>query len=168
MVSTKEDREALRSICGGHEQLRACLRDDEQFHTTFRLLYLHPEFISAGKFAWDIMRVARGGHGHEGQAPLSRMVFDNIHRLQNRFPLLENNEFMVRALLDLLRYEAVTPFFVDLVPTGAGQGNATFDPAPYLTTFDNVLHLYLVSDGEAPCPTHRPASHDSKIPQAAS
>ena len=139
MVSTKEDREALRSICADREELK----DQHHFNSAFRLLYLHPEFISSGKFAWDIMRVAQGGHGHEGQTPLSRMVFDNIYQLQSRFPLLENHQFMVRALLDLLRYEGVTTFFVDLVPDGAGQGKVTFDVAPYLTTFDNVLHLYL-------------------------
>ena len=147
MVSTKEDREALRSSCIRHEELQPCLQDDQKaFKETFRLLYLHPEFISSGKFVWDIMRVARGGHARAGQAPLSRMVFDNIHQLSSRFPLLEDTKFMIRAILDLLRYESVTPFFVDLVPAGAGRGHVRFDPAAYLTTFDNVLHLYL--DGE--------------------
>lgn len=140
MVSTKEDREALRRICASEDALAPCLKGDG-FDPLFRVLYLHPEFISAGKFAWDIMRVARGGHGHTG--PLSRMVFDNIYQLRNRFPLLDNARFMVRAILDLLRYEGVTPLFVDLVPSGAGLGRVPFDPAAYMTTFDNVIHLYL-------------------------
>lgn len=150
LVSTKEDREALRSICADRTELLPCLQDDGNFNSSFRVLYLHPEFISTGKFAWDIMRMAQGGHGHEGQEPLSRMVFDNVFQLQSRFPLLDNQQFMVRALLDLLRYQGVTPFFVDLVPPGTGHGLANINPSPYLTTFDNVLHLYLdESDGEA-------------------
>lgn len=154
MVSTKEDREALRRICSGSQALRPILDPDGTgFHKDFRLLYLHPEFISAGKFAWDIMRVAQGGHGQSSDGPMSRLVFDNIYQLGNRFPLLANQHFMVRALLDLLRYQGVTPLFVDIVPRspGPGQGQQGFDAAPYMTTFDNVLHLSLdeTEEGEA-------------------
>lgn len=146
MVSTKEDREALRRICQRNEMLGVLLKSEKSFVEAFRLMYLHPEFISAGKFAWDIMRVARGGHG-DATRP-KRMVFDNIYNLQSRFPLLREPKFMIRVLLDLLRYEGITPMFVDLVPAGAGMGITAFDPAPYLTTFDNVVHLFLDDTGD--------------------
>lgn len=144
MVSTKEDREALRMICAQSEHLSAILNSDKAaFNQDFRLLYLHPEFISAGKFAWDIMRVTQGGHGQSDERPMARLVFDNIYQLGNRFPLLANQHFMVRALLDLLRYEGVTPLFVDMVPRSTNPDEPAFDPSPYMTTFDNVLHLSL-------------------------
>ena len=144
MVSTKEDRDALRRICSESDQLSPLLNpDDANFDKDFRLLYLHPEFISAGKFAWDIMRVAQGGHGQPDGTPTSRLVFDNIYQLSNRFPLLVNQHFMVRAMLDLLRYEGVTPLFVDIIPPSSEPGQVSFDVAPYMTTFDNVLHLRL-------------------------
>lgn len=144
MVSTKEDREALRMICTESEALQPILDSQtKNFNQDFRLLYLHPEFISAGKFAWDIMRIAQGGHGQSDEAPMSRLVFDNIYQLGNRFPLLANQHFMVRALLDLLRYEGVTPLFVDIVPRSQTPGGMAFDAAPYMMTFDNVLHLSL-------------------------
>lgn len=143
MVSTKEDREALRRVCAEEKALAPILATDRDgFHPDFRLLYLHPEFISTGKFVWDIMRVARGGHG-QATPHMSRMVFDNIFALEDRFPLLTDHKFMVRALLDLLRYEAVTPLFIDLVPRNPEPGKLGFDAAPYMTTFDNVLHLSL-------------------------
>jgi hypothetical protein len=149
MVSTKEDREALRWVCTKSKALHTLLEPDlSRFHDAFRLLYLHPEYISAGKFAWDIMRIARGGHGNKERATLTRMVFDNIYQLPSRFPLLQNPQFMVRALLDLLRYEAITPLFIDLVPPSGVAGRMAFDPSPYLTTFDNVLLLSLVDSGD--------------------
>ncbi len=74
---------------------------------------------------------------------MSRLVFDNIFELGSRFPLLVNQHFMVRALLDLLRYAGITPMFIDLVPRSATPGQPAFDAAPYMTSFDNVLHLSL-------------------------
>jgi hypothetical protein len=149
MVSTKEDREALRMICAQSKHLGTMLdADNAGFDTDFRLLYLHPEFISAGKFAWDIMRVTQGGHGQSDKRPMSRLVFDNIYQLGNRFPLLANQHFMVRALVDLLRYEGVTPLFVDLVPRSPNPDEPAFDAASYMTTFDNVLHLSLDHNGQ--------------------
>jgi hypothetical protein len=71
------------------------------------------------------------------------MAFDNIFRLKDQFPLIRDPRFMTRALLDLLRYRGVTPMFVDLVRPGVSRAGSDFDPAPYMTTFDNVLLLYL-------------------------
>ncbi|MCB9888530.1 MAG: hypothetical protein H6836_03050 [Planctomycetes bacterium] len=142
MISTKEDREALRRVCAADPALHPCLDEAKtRFHPAFRVLYLHPEFISAGKFAWDILRMARGGHG--GGGGVARLVFDNVHRLTNRFPLLDNEQFLIRALVDLVRYEGITPLFIDMAPRGAGVGRVSFDVADYMTTFDNVLHVYL-------------------------
>ncbi len=144
MVSTQEDRDALRRICAAEEALRGhTLDENRRFQRRFRVLYLHPEYISAGKFLWDIMRVVVGGHGQPHDQPVKRMAFDNIFRLKDRFPLIRDPRFMTRALLDLLRYRGVTPMFVDLVPPRASRAGSDFDPAPYMTTFDNVLHLYL-------------------------
>jgi len=144
MVSTQEDRDALRRICAAEQALRPyTLDEDGKFLRRFRVLYLHPEYISAGKFIWDIMRVVVGGHGQVDDQPVKRMVFDNIFHLKDRFPLIRDPSFTTRALLDLLRYRGVTPTFVDLVPPGAARPGSDFDPAPYMTTFDNVIHLYL-------------------------
>ncbi len=146
MISTKEDREALRRICNSDPMLKEhCLRGEDHFHSDFRVLYLHPEYISAGKFTWDIMRLTHGGHGGEGAGTpqaVKRLAFDNTYRLQDRFPLISDPKFMISALLDQLRYLGVTPLMVDLVPNGSGMGRASFDPAPYMVNFDNVIHLY--------------------------
>jgi KaiC/GvpD/RAD55 family RecA-like ATPase len=147
-VSTKEDQDALRRICAREAALRPwCLDAAGQFTDPFRVLYLHPEYISAGKFTWDLLRTAEGGHGTPGGQPVTRLAFDNIHRLVDRFPLITEQRFLVPALLDLLRYRNVTPMFVDLVPPGSAFGRRDFDPSYYMTTFDNVLHLYLSEDG---------------------
>lgn len=144
MVSTQEDRDALRRICAAEQALRPHALDDEgRFCQRFRILYLHPEYISAGKLLWDIMRVVVGGHGQADDRPVKRMAFDNVFRLTDRFPLIRDPRFMTRALLDLLRYRGITPLFVDLAPPGAARPGSDFDPAPYMTTFDNVIHLYL-------------------------
>jgi RecA/RadA recombinase len=156
MVSTKEDRDALQRICAREASLReATLLDPSRFRPEFRVLYLHPEFISAGKFTWDIIRMAEGGHsGGRDEGPVTRIAFDNIYRLGDRFPLVREERFLVPALVDLLTYRGVTSFFVDLVPPGAAKGRADFDPAYYMTTFDNVFHLYL-EDDEANTPRLR-------------
>ena len=49
---------------------------------------------------------------------------------------------MIAAILDMLRYEGITPLFVDMVPPAGNGGASSFDPSPYLVGFDNVLHLY--------------------------
>jgi len=149
MVSTREDRDAIHIMCKRDPELGpACLKDDRSgFAKGFRVLYLHPEFISPGKFAWDIVRTAGGGHGGH---PVARLAFDNVHQLQHRFPLLTNQEFMVPALLDLLRYKGVTPMFLDLAPPGSGLPGSNFDPSRYTTTFDNVFHLGLDRSGPKP------------------
>jgi hypothetical protein len=155
MVSTKEDRDALLRICARESVLRAAtLADATRFRPNFRVLYLHPEFISAGKFTWDIIRMAEGGHSGGEEAPITRLVFDNIYRLGDRFPLIQQERFLIPALVDLLAYRGVTAFFVDLVPPGAAKGRTEFDPAYYMTTFDNVFHLYL-EDDEAHAPRLR-------------
>lgn len=153
MVSTREDRDAIRRICTREAVLKsACLGEDGQsFHPEFRVLYLHPEFITPGKFTWDLMRLVEGGHGGDAERPVQRLAFDNIFRLQDRFPLIENQKFMVAAVLDLLRYRGVTPLFVDLVPPGSASGRTAFDPSPYLTGFDNVIHCFLQDGPGKPC-----------------
>lgn len=147
LVSTKEDRDALQRICTRESALRdSTLTEAGRFRANFRVLYLHPEFISAGKFCWDIIRLVDGGHSGGPGAPVTRLAFDNIHRLGDRFPLIREERFLTPALLDLLAYKGVTSFFVDLVPPGAAKGRVQFDPAYYMTTFDNVFHLYLEDD----------------------
>jgi KaiC/GvpD/RAD55 family RecA-like ATPase len=160
MVSTQEDRDALQRICAAEPALLPYTLDDSgKFQRSFRVMYLHPEYISAGKFIWDIMRVVAGGHGqeidHPGAQPVKRMVFDNIFRLKDQFPLIRDSSFMVRALLALLRYRGVTPLFVDLVPPGSAQASSDFDPARFMTTFDNVIHVYVEDESGMPKPKLR-------------
>jgi hypothetical protein len=155
LVSTREDRDAIRRICQRESVLApTCLGDDGGFHPDFRVLYLHPEFISPGKFTWDILRLVQGGHGNQGDRPVSRLVFDNVFRLQDRFPLLEEQKFLITALLDMLRYHQVTPLFVDMTPPGAGSGRATFDPSSHLVSYDNVIQL-MAAEGEQGTPRFR-------------
>jgi hypothetical protein len=45
-------------------------------------------------------------------------------------------------MLDMLRYQGITPLLVDMVPSGTNGGGSNFDPSPYLASFDNVLHLF--------------------------
>lgn len=148
MVSTREDRDAIRRIC----QREAVLRDnvllaDGNFHPDFRVVFLHPEFISPGKFLWDLIRLVEGGHAGVDGRPVARLAFDNIFRLQDRFPLIKEQRFLVAALLDLLRYRGVTPLLVDMVPPGSHLGQTDFDPSPHLIAFDNVLHLFMQQAG---------------------
>ncbi len=140
MVSTKEDIDALRRICSRNPPLAPTVLDEGDFPRDFRMLYLHPEFISAGKFTWDLMRLTEADRTSK---PVTRIAFDNIHQLSTRFPLITDQGFMVPALLDMLRYRQVTPLFIDLIPPGAAEGAADFDPSGYITTFDNVFLLYL-------------------------
>jgi KaiC/GvpD/RAD55 family RecA-like ATPase len=150
-VSTREDRDAIRRICRREPSLRGVLVDDSgHFVPEFRVVYLHPEFISPGKFTWDLIRLCQGGHAAGAPRPVGRLAFDNIYRLRDRFPLIGEQRFLIAAMLDMLRYQGVTPLFVDMVPPGAGSG---FDPSPYLVGFDTVLHTYFRAGegGEQAC-----------------
>ncbi|GAB4137642.1 MAG: hypothetical protein Fur0037_02910 [Planctomycetota bacterium] len=154
LVSTREDRDAIRRICQREPVLTEwCLDADGGFHPNFRIVYLHPEFISPGKFLWDLVRLVDGGHSGEQGGPVSRLAFDNIYRLQNRFPLIQDQSFLVAALLDLLRYRGVTPLVLDMAPPGSHLGHGDFDPAPHLIAFDNVIHLFPQQNGgrSRPC-----------------
>jgi KaiC/GvpD/RAD55 family RecA-like ATPase len=151
MVSTREDRDAIRRICMREETLQsACLLPDGSFSPDFRVLYLHPEFISPGKFTWDLMRLVEGGHGEQGELPVRRFAFDHIARLQDRFPMIREQKFLIAALLDMLRYREVTPLFVDMMPPGSTVPGSGFDPSPYLTGYDNVLQVFATDKGRAP------------------
>lgn len=143
LVSTKEDEDAIHRICEQRAALPPLI-EGEGFSKEFRLLYLHPEFLSAGKFLSDIQRMI--APGPDGEPPVQRLAFDNVFQLHRRFPLLTGQTFLIPALLDLLRYCEVTPLLVDLVPQGNGQ--LQVDPSLYLSTFDNVFHLYLVEEDE--------------------
>ena len=146
-VSTREDRDAIRRICQREPVLRdVCLDDNGRFAPDFRVVYLHPEFIAPGKFCWDLVRLCQGGHAGGERLPITRMAFDNIYRLQDRFPLITEQRFLIAALLDMLRYQGITPLLVDMVPP-AGDGGA-FDPSYYLVGFDNVLHVGIERHGE--------------------
>ncbi len=150
MVSTKEDQDALQRIMEREPTLRPCLGPNGQPIERFRLLYLHPEFISAGKFTWDLLNFTESD---EGGQPVTRLAFDNMYRLEDRFPLLSGQTFMIPALLDMLRYRGVTPMFMGLVPPGPGDGRLAIDPGPFLMTFDHVFSLFLRDEGDAqrPC-----------------
>jgi KaiC/GvpD/RAD55 family RecA-like ATPase len=154
-VSTREDRDAIRRICQREPVLAPCLGADGRFAPDFRVVYLHPEFIAPGKFNWDLIRLCRGGHAEGQPQPITRLAFDNIYRLQDRFPLITEQRFLIAAMLDMLRYEGVTPLLVDMVPPGASRGRADFDPSSYLVGFDNVLHLWFESDAQRSEPWFR-------------
>jgi KaiC/GvpD/RAD55 family RecA-like ATPase len=142
-VSTREDRDAIRRICQREPVLRdICLDADGRFAQDFRVVYLHPEFIAPGKFTWDLVRLCQGGHAGNERLPVARLAFDNIYRLQDRFPLITEQRFLIAAMLDMLRYQGITPLLVDMVPSGTNGGGSNFDPSPYLASFDNVLHLF--------------------------
>ncbi len=146
-VSTREDRDAIRRICQREPVLRSvCLDANGKFAPDFRVVYLHPEFIAPGKFTWDLVRLCQGGHGGGASGPVTRMAFDNIYRLSDRFPLITEQRFLIAAMLDMLRYEGITPLLVDMIPPGANRGRADFDPSPYLVGFDNVLHVHFGPD----------------------
>lgn len=154
-ISTREDRDAIRRICQREPALARCLERDGRFAPDFRVVYLHPEFIAPGKFLWDLVRLCQGGHA-DGQArPVVRLAFDNIYRLQDRFPLITEQRFLVAAMLDMLRYQGVTPLFVDMLPAEASRGGSTFDPSAYLASFDNVLHTWLATTDRGTVPFFR-------------
>jgi KaiC/GvpD/RAD55 family RecA-like ATPase len=154
-VSTREDRDSIRRICQREPVLAPCLQADGRFAPDFRVVYLHPEFIAPGKFTWDLIRLCQGGHAHGEARPSTRLAFDNIFRLQDRFPLISEQRFLIAAVLDMLRYQGVTPFLVDMVPPGAASGRTAFDPSSYLVGFDNVLLLGLGSDDQGNRPLAR-------------
>jgi len=142
-VSTREDRDSIRRICEREPVLRCvCLSPDGGFAPDFRVVYLHPEFIAPGKFTWDLIRLCQGGHADGQPRRVARMAFDNIYRLHDRFPLIHDQRFLIAAVTDMMRYERVTPLFVDMVPPGTSRGRTDFDPSSYLIGFDNVLHLF--------------------------
>ncbi len=145
-VSTREDRDAIRRICLREPVLRdVCLTPEGQFAEDFRVVYLHPEFIAPGKFTWDLVRLCQGGHAVGAPRPVARMAFDNIYRLHDRFPLIDEQRFLIAAMLDMLRYQGVTPLYVDMVPPDSSNGRSNFDPSPYLVAFDNVVHLFFTA-----------------------
>lgn len=153
LVSTKEDEDAILRICRNRDYLSALVSADRKsISKQVRLLYLHPEFLSAGKFTSDIMRMCEAGPDADTDPGISRLAFDNVYQLHRRFPLLHGQEFLIAALLDLLRYRKITPLFIDHVPQGSARGDLGMDPSLHLSTFDNVLHLFVKQDeGE-----HRP------------
>lgn len=154
-VSTREDRDAIRRICQREPVLAPCLDADGRFAPDFRVVYLHPEFIAPGKFTWDLIRLCQGGHADGVPHPVARMAFDNIFRLQDRFPLITEQRFLIAAMVDMLRYQGVTPLLVDMVPPGAHRGRTDFDPSSYLVGFDNVLHLYFEQSPQGTSPWFR-------------
>jgi hypothetical protein len=154
-VSTREDRDSIRRICQREPALRPCLGPDGKFAPDFRVVYLHPEFIAPGKFTWDLVRLCQGGHADGEPKPVDRMSFDNIFRLQDRFPLIKEQRFLIAAMLDMLRYQGVTPLLVDMVPPGASRGRIDFDPSNYLTGFDNVVHLFFEQEEQGARPFFR-------------
>lgn len=154
-VSTREDRDAIRRICQREPVLAPCLGPDGRFAPNFRVVYLHPEFIAPGKFTWDLVRLCQGGHADGEPQPVARMAFDNIFRLQDRFPLITDQRFLIAALVDMLRYLGITPFLVDMVPPGGRRGRSDFDPSSYLVGFDNVLHLFFDEDPQGTKPQFR-------------
>lgn len=154
-VSTREDRDAIRRICQREPALAACLGEGGRFADEFRVVYLHPEFITPGKFTWDLIRLVQGGHADGAPQPVSRMAFDNIFQLHDRFPLIKDQRFLIAAMLDMLRYEGITPMLVDMVPPGGGKTMSAFDPSTYLVGFDNVLHVFFEHDAQGSRPFFR-------------
>jgi KaiC/GvpD/RAD55 family RecA-like ATPase len=154
-VSTREDRDAIRRICQREPALHVCLAPNGKFAPDFRVVYLHPEYIPPGKFCWDLIRLCKGGHADGEPRPASRLAFDNIARLQDRFPLIQDQRFLIAALLDLLRYEGITPLFVDMVPPAGTAGASSFDPSTYLVGFDNVMHVWFDQARDGPQPMFR-------------
>jgi len=154
-VSTREDRDAIRRICQREEALTPCLGEGDRFADNFRVVYLHPEFITPGKFTWDLIRLVQGGHAGGGAQRVTRMAFDNIFQLHERFPLIKDQRFVIAAILDMLRYEGVTPLFVDMVPPSGGRAGSAFDPSTYLVGFDTVLHMFFEQEQQGARPFFR-------------
>ena len=91
------------------------------------------------------MRMCEPGADPSHDPRITRLAFDNVYQLHRRFPLLQGQDFLIPALLDLLRYRQITPLFVDHVPQSRGS-ELSVDPALHLSTFDNVFHLFLQDD----------------------
>lgn len=152
-VSTKEDEDAILRMCAQTPELAELTAGPGgPLRPGLHLLYLHPELIPPGKFTWDIVDLV----GVESPIPESvprhrRLAFDNIRALDVRFPLIQEPEFLVLALLDLLRHQGVSPLFVSMLPPGRWeQVSPRFDSTPYVTRFDNVLHIFpRVRDGQS-------------------
>ncbi|MEO0479466.1 MAG: ATPase domain-containing protein [Planctomycetota bacterium] len=145
LVSTAEDHDALLRSASATEELQDLL-DGDRFREELSILHLHPEFISAGKFTGDLMRLVETTSAQ--QKPIDRLAFADIHRLEDRFPLLRGQNFMLPALLDMLRYQGVTPMVIELVPQGTAENESGVDPSPYLVLFDAVVHLYVGDPGD--------------------
>jgi len=149
LVSTKEDPDAIGRIVHAVDSLAALRSEspspgtERRLSRLFRLLYLHPEFLSEGKFVSDIMRMCAAGPDPSEEPSVRRMAFDNVFQLSRRFPLLAGQDFLIPALLDLLRFKKVTPLFVNLIASGTREHELGINPAMQLATFDNVLHLFL-------------------------
>jgi KaiC/GvpD/RAD55 family RecA-like ATPase len=158
-ISTKEDPDAIRRICWRVDKLAALRKEGSSkarsLNPKLGMLYLHPEFITSGKFVSDIVRVAELVNRERNQE--LRLAFDNISQLGQRFPLLKGQDFLIPAMLDILRYKRVTPLFIDIVPPGVGPNDLNYSPARQLTSFDNVFHLFLKEeerDGKTVTSTH--------------
>ncbi len=149
LVSTKEDEDAILRVCRLRDYLSPLIEaSGDELTGLFRLLYLHPEFLSPGKFASDIMRMCEAGSDTIAEPAISRLAFDNIYKLHRRFPLLAGQDFLVPALLDLLRYARVTPLFIDHLTSPNPNGDLGPDAALHLSTFDNVFHLFLKHESD--------------------
>ena len=141
-VSTREDRDFLLKACRRKKALAGLLSEKEvDFHPEFLVRYLNPELIPPGKFTWDILDlVGASGPVPEEPPPHRRLVFDAVTGLGTRFPLVEDPDFLVLALLDLLRNQGVSPLFVEVFSPGEGAPAALL--APYVSRFDNVFQLF--------------------------
>ncbi len=141
LVSTKEDYDSIVKICRKNGFLKDLVGEGGSFNGDFKMQYLHPEHIPPGKFTWDILGlVGASGPVPEGLPPHRRLIFDNIHDLDVRFPLIEDPEFLILALLDLMRHQGVSPLFIELLTPG--KDDISMDVNPYLSRFDNVIHIF--------------------------
>ncbi len=170
-VSTREDLDSLRRICRRRKGLEGLLAGGgEGFHPLFVPRYLNPELIPPGKFTWDILdMVGASGPVPEEPPPHRRLVFDTITGLDTRFPLVEDPDFLVLALLDLLRNQGVSPLFIEVFSPGDGEGGAPAALlAPYVSRFDTVVQVFFRRDGtrETPwCRIHKsPGGEDGREP----
>ncbi|GEM_PF-1766323 len=146
-VSTREDKDFLLRACARKPGLGSLLEGGGgDFHPDFVVQYLNPELIPPGKFTWDILNlVGASGPVPEEPPPHRRLVFDAMTGLSARFPLVEDPDFLVMALLDLLRNQGVSPLFIELVSPGERPSPALL--APYVSRFDYVIQLFF-KEGE--------------------
>ncbi len=141
-VSTREDKDFLLKACARKEALAGLLSPGkERFHPDFLVQYLNPELIPPGKFTWDILNlVGASGPVPQDPPPHRRLVFDSTTGLSARFPLVEDPDFLVMALLDLLRNQGVSPLFIEVI--GPVEKPSAALLAPYVSRFDNVIQLF--------------------------